>query len=78
MIHRDIEGVQICEGDEVVVAYNPSRFANPTLKRHKIKSLTELSVTFVGGGRTESPTRRIIILKGEFIPKTKCKCSKTT
>jgi len=66
-IHKDIEGTQICVGDEIVVSSSSGSWGgNSWLTKQTVKNLTDLSVTFVGGGRTESPTRRILILKGEF------------
>ena len=67
----DIEGTEICEGDEVLYTSIPWR-ASSDLERGKVKKFTPQNVVIDGTRMAMNQTeRRILIIKGEFKTYTK-------
>lgn len=83
IIHYDKYGIQICIGDSIIVA--EGGYVNPPgrIVEGKVTKITAKGIKFKednsNWNRQVYYTKYCVIIKeGEFIPKTKCKCSKTT
>jgi|TARA_R110000744_G_scaffold56542_3_gene119229 hypothetical protein len=73
IIHRDINGVRICNGDTVIFASNKgSRDTNCQIVKTVVLNQTKRIVQTKNGG-TMTPEDRIMILDGEFVSLTKTK-----
>ena len=80
---RDIDGVKICEGDEVLVTYNLYANSSSHLKRAKIIRFTPAACFFEFKDETTWPRKgkmfqgqvgfRILVLRGEMVEYSKTK-----
>jgi hypothetical protein len=83
IIHKDIKGVQICVGDIVASSEGGYTCPNSRLVYGKVVKITPKGIKIKQDSskwtnQIYGPNQTTLILEGEFIPKTKCKCSQTT
>ncbi len=75
---KDIDGVQICVGDEVLVTHGHYQGSASVLRKAKVKRFTAKYCFFKGrriqGKMMYNQTNeRVLVMKGEFVKYTKTK-----
>lgn len=82
-IQYDVNGIQICVGDTIVASDKCYGAPSHKIRKGVVTKINAASVNYKEEGKPANweytlnrlyPDKTVLVLEGEFIPKTRCKC----